>query len=238
MSLKLGRVGIITAKFGSFCWTHTNPNMRTNVPVLFSVLAFGASLIPVHAIPVTFNLRDTAATAEIESGLINRVGIQATLTPSVAGGSGALNQTGSGFGVDATGDDTDRIDAGGGVESISIVFDTDVLLTGLNLSDFTTSETALLTIASFPALTLTGQSAANDIYSFSANNLILAGQTLVLKWGSGNGFSFDSFTVDPVPRPVPDSSPGFIGWACAILMFIGFYHRWKLQPVPARARRR
>lgn len=181
-------------------------------------------VVAVHSVcatPILFNLRDTSTTAEIESGVITRGGVEATLIPAVAGRSGVLNQTAAAFGVNAagTGDASDLIDRGLGVESISIRFDADVLFTGLGLSALTSpaGDGACLKIAGFSALSLTDTGAGNDIYSFAANNLVAAGETVLLAFASGNGFSFDCFSIERVKDPaVPESLPS--GYAAATLL--------------------
>jgi hypothetical protein len=176
-------------------------NMKCKLTVVFLVLARTA--LQVHATPIAFNLRDTTATTEIELGVITRSGVVAVLTPHVAGGSGALNQTTSAFGINATGtgDDTDELDNGLGVESISMVFNTDIFFTELTLSSFPVPDTAFLTINGFSTLTLNATAGAIDVFGFATDNFVTAGQTVVLSFGSGSGFSFDSFTIEPLAVP-------------------------------------
>lgn len=149
------------------------------------------------AIPITFDLRDTTATSEIESGVITRSGLTATLTPLVAGSSGLLNQTGSGFGINASGsgDATDQLDGVAGAESIRIEFDKEVSFTALKLSSMGTSDEGRLTIAGGTPISLTG-----NLHTFTSDNLVPVGDSVLLEWVKGNGFSFDSFTVEWVPR--------------------------------------
>ena len=147
-----------------------------------------------HAVPIVFNLRDTTATAEIESGIITRSGIIATLTPLVQGSSGLLNQTASAFGINAalTTDDSDELDSGAGAESVSMIFNVDVSFLSLSVSLFGSGEQGRLAIAGFAPVAITSTGA----HSFNANNVALAGQTVVLSHVAGTGFSFDSFTVE------------------------------------------
>src|SRR5687767_14288988 len=101
--------------------------MTLSVLLLPLLVAFSST---VSGLPITFNLRDTSATAEIESGSITRTGLHAALTPTTSGGTGSLNQTSAGFGIDSAGADaSNQIDNEAGIESISIVFSHDVRLT-------------------------------------------------------------------------------------------------------------
>lgn len=166
------------------------------------------------AIPVTFNLRDITAAADIEDGSITRDGLTASLTVLVSGNSGTLNQTTTSFGVDATNngipnDQSALVDGIDGAESISLVFGFDVLFLGANISAFSGTEQALLSIGGSPSISLSDTGAATDAYSFTANNFVPLGSTVTLAWVAGNGFSFDSFTVEQWVRPVdPVNEPG------------------------------
>ncbi len=84
----------------------TDAQMMTSARALtvVALLSFVTALTS-RAAPITFDLRDTSATAEIESCLINRAGVTAVLTPFVQGSAGVLNQTLAGFGINAAGTD-------------------------------------------------------------------------------------------------------------------------------------
>lgn len=148
-----------------------------------------------HAISITFDLRgpEGLAVDGLASGTAAVDGLVATLTAN----SGVLNQTGSGFGINAqgVGDDTDTIDDGVVTEFVTILFDQFVTFDQLVLSSFTTTEDASLTIADNIPILLTGTSPATDIYNFSIDNTVPVGQSVLLSYSSGNGFSFDGFTV-------------------------------------------
>ena len=86
------------------------------------------------------------------------------------------------------------------------MFDQLVTFDQLILSSFTTSETAGLTIVSGSPILLVGTGPATDIYNFSTDNAIPIGQSVILAYSTGNGFSFDEFTVTTsestaVPEP-------------------------------------
>ena len=110
-----------------------------------------------------------------------------------------LNQTGSHFGINASGsgDDTDQIDADSGeTEFVTIFFDQDVFFNSIEVSSIGTSDEGSLTIGS------------NSPILFSASGLVDAGSVLLLQGDSvlvshetGNGFSFDAFTVTAIPEP-------------------------------------
>ncbi len=146
--------------------------------------------------PITFNLRgaEGLAVEGSSAGSVTKDGLTATLTANI----GDLNQTSSGFGINApgAGDDTDAIDGDLGIESVTIVFDQLVTLEQLALSSFSITEDALLKIAGDSTI-LPGTDPAQDIYGFSIDNIVLIGEPVILFFNTGNGFSFDEFTVTP-----------------------------------------
>jgi len=172
--------------------------------ILTSVCSFSTLA---QAFSITFNLRgaEIEALDETASFNVTKGGLTATSTAN----SGVLNRTDNGFGINASGsgDDTDTIDNGSGVtEFITIEFHQLVTFDQLVLSSFTTSETASLTIASGSPITLVGTLPSADIYNFSTDNTVPIGQSVMLAYSTGNGFSFDEFTVTladstAVPEP-------------------------------------
>ncbi len=161
--------------------------------VLISVCSLSTQA---QAFSITINLRGPEIEYIDESATIavTKDGLTATL----AANSGVLNRTKSGFGINAqgVGDDTDTIDNGSGfAEFVTIEFDQLVSFDQLALSSFTTSETAVLTIASGSSITLGGTFPSIDFYSFSTDNTVSIGQSIILAYSIGNGFSFDEFTV-------------------------------------------
>lgn len=134
------------------------------------------------------------------------MGINATFVAN----QGDLNVTGSGFGINSPGigDITNQFDDTNGTEFITVSFDMDVILTGLQLSSFTTSETASLSINGVTQ-TLTGLNAGNDVYSFTSGNFLSTGQTLVLAVDDGDSFSFDNITVHAAAVPEPMTAATF-----------------------------
>jgi len=157
-----------------------------------------------QAATITFDLRNTLNTTAIEAGSVTQSGLTLTLTSA----QGSLNQTSSSFGVNhpSSGDATSLLDGVNGAETINISFNQDVIITSLTLSSYTHggAETASLTIASFSPIDLVAQAAASDVYNFSSDNLLNMGQTAQLAWLSGNGFSFDSITVETIASVVPE----------------------------------
>lgn len=161
-------------------------------------------------------------------GTLTVSGVTATFSAS----SGTLNATATNFGVNASpsGDITDQIDAGSadGSESITIWFDQSVIFQSLSLSSYSTGEQALLNIAGanfdLPAMT-----AGLDFYTFSNNNSVALGQTVVLSHLSGNGFSFESFQVSTVPEPRSVFSLTFSP-------VFYFFRRRRQHPFPSRIR--
>lgn len=163
-------------------------------------------------VPVVFDLRDTAAAADVEDGNVVRGGIAATLSALVQGNAGSLNQVASSFGVDAVNNTTPHdasglLDGVDGAESFLITFDFDVLVLGLSLTGLSAGESGSFVIGANAASSLSDTGAATDGYSFSADNVLPSGASLVLAWVTGNGFSFDAFTVEKWTNPGDPSTP-------------------------------
>lgn len=156
----------------------------------------------VNAIPVEFNLRSSLIESideQVNITLVNN-GIVATLTAN----SGVLNATSTGFGVNATGsgDATSLIDDGSGIaELIQIQFNLAVKFLGLEVSSFGTTDAGLLSLNSTPVFELQN-SGRNNTGEIFINN----GDLLTLAFASGNGFSFDSFSVEMISVNEPASA--------------------------------
>gem|GEM_PF-1031388 len=187
---------------------------------------------------VEFDLRDTGNVSEIEAGVITRGGITATLTAIVGGNTGVLNQTTSGFGINATGtgDESSRLDGDEGAESVSITFDVNVLWTGLGLSLFSSGEGASISLPLALSTALADTSSASDVYTFASDNVVLAGEMVVVSWVSGNGFSFDSFDVELYERQsgsngVPDGGVS----AAMLAVGVGMVSIYRRRSRPDRA---
>ncbi len=176
-----------------------NKAVVVRVFVVFVILVVFCTLLSTRAytFPITFNLRgaDGSIVDDLSSGSITKDGLTVTLAANI----GELNKTNNGFGINAPGggDDTDAIDGVLGIESISIRFDQLVTFDQLALSLFTPTEDAELDIAGI-STTLPGIIPSIDIYNFSTNNVVSIGESVILTFGVGNGFSFDGFTVTPV----------------------------------------
>jgi PEP-CTERM motif len=207
------------------------------------LLALAVLIFPSIALaaPITFNLRDPAIELidEVNSFSLTQGGLTATLFALPATFNEPplrtleLNQTSSSFGVNVAGttcgglEDSSLIDGGCTPESVAVTFNLPVRLDQIVLSLFTggtTGDLASLTIDGFAPITLLPTPAATDIYNFSSNNTVPAGQAVVLGYLAGNGFSFDSFTVTAVPEPTSLILLG-IGW---LAMGIGALRRRKL----------
>ncbi len=166
--------------------------------IFFSAGLLFASLVTPSTQAAFFDLRG-ALGVELEgaiSGSISVGGITATLTAN----SGVLNQSSIGFGVNATGagDDAARLDGDVLAETITLSFNTDVFLDQIQLSVLSDSEEGSLSIAGDAPISLLDTGAGDDEYNFNTNNTVLTTESIVLAWVSGNGFSFDDFTVTPL----------------------------------------
>ena len=187
--------------------------------IFWGILSLGANLTSsTYAATITFNLRDTNLETEIESGSFTQSG----LTINLISNQGNLNQTASSFGVNNTAgslDETSLLDGGENPEFIDISFDQTVLITGITLSSYSNgSDTADFSIHTFSPNDLPAQFAATDIYNFSTNNLLNIGETATIRWLTGNGFSFDSITVETTAVLVPEPSSLPLLIICFILL--------------------
>ena len=166
---------------------------------LFLLLGFLVANAPVSKTQAAFfDLRGVLGT-ELEGSLSSSVsagGITATLTAN----SGVLNQSSIGFGVNAAGggDDAARLDGDVLAETITLTFNIDVLLDQLQLSVLSDDEEGSLSIAGGSPISLVNTGSGDDEYNFNTNNAVLTTQSVLLAWVSGNGFSFDDFTVTPL----------------------------------------
>ncbi len=172
---------------------------KTVVRILFAFAVFTsvcALSTRAQAFSITFDLLgpEGAVVDGLAAGPVTVDGLTATF----AANNGVLNQTSGGFGINASGvgDITDTIDNGSGItEFVTIMFDQLVTFDQLILSSFTSSENASLTISGGSPITLVGTGPSADIYNFSTDNTIPIGQSVILAYSTGNGFSFDEFTV-------------------------------------------
>ncbi len=166
---------------------------------LFLLLGFLVANAPISkAQAAFFDLRGVLGT-ELEGSLSGSTtvgGITATLTAN----SGVLNQSSIGFGVNAIAgaDDAARLDGDVLAETITLTFNIDVFLDQLQLSVLSEDEEGSLTIAGGTPVSLVDTGGGADEFDFNSNNTVLTTESIVLAWVSGNGFSFDDFTVSPL----------------------------------------
>lgn len=207
--------------------SHCSVQRVLSVRALLSILILAciSSVPQLNAITVSYDLRGSGAPDGVSSGPMTSGGVTATLTANT----GVLNQTLSGYGVNAavSGDETDLIDEESGVEdNISISFSQNVQLIGLTLSLLSKDEEALLNIAGNPQVSLTDTGSGTDSFSFSTDNLVSTGDTIQISWGSGNGFSFDSFTIETAGSSINDTGGAFSLLALSFLALCST-RRWR-----------
>lgn len=146
----------------------------------------------VSAASVVFDLRNPLIEDldESTSFIITSGGINAT----VSANTGVLNRTASGFGINGpdTGDDTDGLDTG---ETVSIVFDANILLTGFSVSAFGTADSGTLLTGLAPVYVISSTG-----FQDLGNILITAGSSIDIS-GVAGSFSLDSVQVETVPIP-------------------------------------
>jgi hypothetical protein len=120
-----------------------------------------------------------------------------------------LNRTNSGFGVDVEGvinsggcvnEDSDAIDAGCVREAVLVELDTNAILLSIAVSSFGAQDQGTLAFEN-PALTdisivTTGTTLANELVGGPGNRF-----QVIQFFDVGDGFSFDSFTINTVPEP-------------------------------------
>ncbi len=181
-------------------------------PTLLFTSLFAVCLLAIpgaHAIPITFDLKGSADSPdEVSSGSMTVDG----LTVTISANDGALNQTGGGYGINASGvgDETAQIDHGSGLaEKMTLSFDADVFLKQVVLALLTggQNDAASLSIAGAPIPSLTDTGSKFDAFNFTTDNFLSSGQFVEIGWKSGNGFSFENFTVETrTSESIPDSS--------------------------------
>ncbi len=153
-----------------------------------------------------FDLRGTDALAALDNestGVLTVDGVTATFNAIVESSSGNMNQTGSGFGINAAlpGDETALLDGDAGLESISVSFSVPVQLVAVTVSSFGGDDRgALMSTAGSDLIASTGTTVpsfgASFISSFSLGFVANPSNSTL-----GNGFSFDSFEVQAIPEP-------------------------------------
>ncbi len=177
--------------------------------LFFSLLILVSS--QATALPVEFDFRSV----EIEDldGAPSLSINKNKLTIILKTDSGVLNRTNSAFGINATGsgDDTDEIDSGSSVvEMLRISFSETVNLLGLTVSKLGSNDSAKL---------LHGIESLLEFFSSGTHSLngslLLADEEIMLAHVSGNGFSFDSITVEAISVSEPSAYMLFlIGLSC------------------------
>jgi len=119
--------------------------------------------------------------------------VRSGLAMTLAANTGSLNQTSSGFGINATGsgDATDQIDGGAGInEVLTITFASDVVLNSIKLSSFSGADEASVTIGAGAGLPVT----SSGVFDLGGAALT-TGETLTIAFVVGNGFQVDAVTV-------------------------------------------
>ena len=146
-----------------------------------------------------------------------------TTFPELRTGVVALWKAAFGINADGFADDTDTIDGDEVAEMITMTFNTAVTFDVLQLSLYTPFllDKAVLKIGSFAAVNPVPQTSAIDIYTYSTDNFVDVGESVTIGWVRANGFSFDNFTVTPIPEP---GSLALIG---AALVGYGMWRRRK-----------
>ncbi len=131
------------------------------------------------------------------------------LTLTLVANDGILNATSASYGVnaEASGDATALLDGGSGIaEQIAISFNRPVEFTQLTLGQYGSSEVGLLTLGVNQPLTLLSTGTGANVFDFTAasfplGNFLAPGQTAIISYVSGNGFSLDGLQVNTVPEP-------------------------------------
>ncbi len=197
---------LVSSVFGFNRSSHTSQYFR-KISLFVVALLFSFSA---ESGVFTFDLRGNDAALALDGGELGQLSSNG-LTASFIAGPGALNrqifnQTSTRFGINSLGtsnDSSSLIDAAAGTsEKLAISFNKLVRLDQLILSVFAPGEIAGLSIADASPVLLGGLADARDVYNFSGLTLA-AGEKIILSHVSGNGFSFDSFSVSSVQVPEP-----------------------------------
>jgi len=179
----------------------------------FTLALIAAPLLslPLHAATILYNLRDTSQTVDIEAGAYTVDSVLLTMNSP----QGVLNQTGTGFGVNATGsgDNTHQIDNGAGVaEVLNFSFDASGTLTQIDMSSYGSSDTFDLKKNGVLILSMTDQGTSSpDI--FTLNEAFVSTDTFSITFTGGNGASLDAFTITTVPVPEPSTAMFLVAFA-------------------------
>ncbi|HEU4926646.1 MAG TPA: PEP-CTERM sorting domain-containing protein [Vicinamibacterales bacterium] len=177
------------------------------------LVAVAVAIVPSMASASTFDLRNPGIEAidEVNSFSLTVDGLTATLSALPATFDGhnlLLNQTSSGFGVNVDGttcgstEDSAAIDGGCVGEMIGIVFNSDVFVNSLRVSNFGVSTTlgmdaGLVTMGAYSYII------ASTGLQLLGNTFLAAGDALYLSYTAGNGFSLDNFTATATSVPEP-----------------------------------
>ena len=170
------------------------------------------SAVPTTALaaPITFDLRDPSIELidEVNSFDLTRGGLIATLTAwpdTYLGNDVVLNQTTSSFGINVVGEtcggleNSAQVDGGCTGEYIAISFDADVMLNSLRISSFGSGDSGSVSVNGLtPSLLSSGLVSLGNVY-------LTSGDSFVISYLAGTGFSVDNFTVTPTSVPEPGS---------------------------------
>ncbi len=116
------------------------------------------------------------------------------ISATVSANTGVLNRTASGFGINGSdpGDDTDGLEAG---ETVSVVFDDNILLSGFSVSAFGATDSGTFQTGLVPLYVISSTG-----FQDMSNILITAGSSIDIS-GVAGSFSLDSVQVETVPIP-------------------------------------
>ena len=169
---------------------------------------------------ITFDLRDDMIEDidGVNSFSFSVDGVTATLTalPAIYTDTGGvdrdlvLNRTTSGFGINVEGllntggcssEDSDGVDDGCVAESIMVSLSVEAMLVAVDVSSFGSSDEASVDFESGAASHTISSTGSTSIGEMIGG----AGNTFQIAFVSGNGFSFDSFTIETLDVPEPAS---------------------------------
>lgn len=196
--------------------------MRISLQLLYILLFLVSS--QATATPIYFNFLDPELENVDESPSLSIS--KNDLTIFLITNQGVLNRTQSAFGINSSGsgDDTDEIDSGSSIEEmLGIYFNKDVTLKSFSVSKLGSSDAGKLTFG-IDTLLLFSNSG-----TYSLDNYFLPeNQKLNLAYVSGNGFSFDSLTVEVASVSEPAS------YMILIAGVLGLFIHKRFRLIPAR----
>lgn len=176
------------------------------LPILIIVSLFAAGSLRAALV---FDLAGDATVETLDGSStlsLTQSGVTATLAALIDGAtdsSAQLNTTSSSFGINAagSGDATSELDGVNGAEAIKITFNKRITFESIDVSSLGSGDQGTLTLAGGSPQTFTSSG------TVSGGSTLEIGESAIIAWTAGNGFSFDRFAVT-IPADDPPGGSG------------------------------